>query len=507
MRRPVFALAAAALAALFTQAAAPQAGAQEPGRGGTLKVALGSTLSRLDPALTSSGDEYVYVHLVFNGLTRIDRDMTIKPDLAESWSASADRRTWTFRLRSGVTFQNGHRLDADDVVASMTRIVDPRTGSRVRSDLDMVTRVETLDPRTVRFTLSIPVAGFADILADRQFAIVPRDRLAALATAPVGTGPFVMRKWVAGNRMELARNPAYFEKGLPRLDGVELRIIPELAARQAALESGSIDILWNLPAGSAAQYGASTAVRVDSVPTPGWDGVILNNAIKPFNDVRVRQALAASIDKDALVELVLAGQGAPTHSPIPPGHPYYDSKLGYPAPDIARARRLLAEAGYPNGIDLTMQVPQEREQRVRLGLAVRDMVRAAGFRLTVERVKLASYTARVSGRQPIYVDGYFARPGIDSAVYPFFHSAGSWNSHLWHYDNARVDELLELARRTADEASRADLFREYQAIMEQTVPGIIAYAAPHMNGVRRTVQNFRSTPMAWLDLKEVWLAR
>ena len=302
------------------------------------------------------------------------------------------------------------------------------------------------------------------------------------------------------------RNPAYAEKGLPRLDAVQLRIIPAPAARLAALESGAIDILWNLPYDSVEKYRNSAAVRVDAVPTAAWDGVILNNTIKPFDDVRVRQALAATIDKDALVELVLFGQGAPTHSPIPPSHPYYDGKLGYPAPDIARARRLLAEAGYPHGLDLTLLVPQDREQRVRLGLAVRDMARPAGFRISVERVPLASYAARVSGRQPMYVDGYFARPSIDAAVDPFFQSGGSWNAHLWHYRNARVDELLDLARRTAEEPRRAELFREYQAIMQQTVPGIIAYAALHVNGARRSVQNFHSVPMQWLELKDVAVA-
>ena len=315
-----------------------------------------------------------------------------------------------------------------------------------------------------------------------------------------------MRNWQPGDRMELVKNPAYFEKGLPKLDGVQLRIIPEAAARLAALDSGAIDILWGLPYASVDRYKNSATVRVDSVPTATWDGVVLNNIIKPFDDVRVRQALSATLDKDVLVEIVLFGQGAPTHSPIPPSHPYFDSKLGFPAPDIARARRLLAEAGYPNGIDIALQVPQEREERVRLGVAVRDMAKAAGFRISIERVPLASYTANVSGKQSMYVDGYFARPTIDTSIYPFFHSNGSWNRQLWHYSNARVDELLDLARRTNDEARRADIFHEYQAIMDQTVPGIIAYSALHVNGVRKNVQNFHSTPMQWLELKEVWLA-
>ena len=243
----------------------------------------------------------------------------------------------------------------------------------------------------------------------------------------------------------------------------------------------------------------------DGAATATWDGVILNNERPPFNDVRVRQALAATIDHAALVELALFGQGAPTHSPIPPSHPYFNKALGFKKPDIARAKKLLAEAGFPDGFEVTMQVPQEREQRVRLGVAVRDMAKAAGIRINVERVPFASYAAQVAGKAQMYVDGYFARPTIDTALYPFYHSTGSWNRQLWLYKNARVDELLDLARRTNDEGKRKAIFDEFQQVVEETVPSIIPYSALHANGVRKEVENFHTTPMQWLELKEVSL--
>ena len=248
-------------------------------------------------------------------------------------------------------------------------------------------------------------------------------------------------------------------------------------------------------------------MRADGVATATWDGVILNNERAPFNDVRVRQALAATIDKDALVELALFGQGEPTHSPIPPSHPYFNKKLGFKKPDIALAKKLMADAGHPNGFEVTLQVPQEREQRVRLGVAVRDMARAAGIRINVERVPFASYAAQVAGKAQMYVDGYFARPTIDTAVYPFYHSSGSWNRQLWLYTDKRVDEILDTARKTNEEDKRKALFDEFQKIVDETVPSLIAYAAAHVNGVRKEVEGFHSTPMQWLELKEVTLKR
>jgi len=474
---------------------------------GTLTVAVGTTMSQIDPAKTTIGDEYVYVHLVFNGLTRIDHEMNVKPDLAESWTASKDLKTWIFKLRKDVKFHHGKTLDSGDVVATVTRILDPATGSRAQSNLTMVEKVEAIDPLTVKFTLKIPYAGFADIFADRQLRIVPKDRVANLSTQPIGTGPFMFKSWSPGDRMELVKYPDYFEKGFPKLDAVSIRIIPEAAARIAALESGAIDIVWNLPYEAVEKLKSSRSARVDSVPTPTWDGVILNNKRAPFNDVRVRQALALTIDKAALVELALFGQGAPTHSPIPPSHPYFNKTIGFKAPDIAQAKKLLAEAGYPNGFDVPMQVPQEREQRVRLGVAVRDMAKAAGIRINIERVPFASYSANVTGKAQMFVDGYFARPTVDTAIYPFFHSEGSWNAKLWLYKDERVDQLLDEARRTNADEKRKELFERYQLLMHETVPGIIAYSAAHVNGVRNEVVNFKSTPMQWLELKDVTVKR
>src|SRR5437763_14224773 len=472
---------------------------------GTLRVALGTTLSQLDPAKTTIGDEYVYVHLVFNGLSRIDPDMSVKPDLAESWTASDDLKTWTFKLRQGVKFHHGRVLDADDVVATMKRILDPATGSRARTSLSMVDNVSVVDAQMVKFDLNIPYAGFADIFADRQLRIVPRDKLDELSTHPIGTGPFKFKSWSPGDRLELVKNPDYFEKGLPQLDGVTLRIVPESAARMAALESGAVDIVWSMPYESVERFKNHSNVRTDGVSTPTWDGVILNNDRPPFNDVRVRQALALTIDKAAIVELALFGQADPTFSPIPPSHPYFNKSLKFIPPDIAKAKKFLAEAGYPNGFDVPMQVPQEREQRVRVGVAVRDMARAAGIRINIERVPFASYTANVAGKAQMYVDGYFARPTVDTAIHPFYHSQGSWNKQLWLSRDARLDQLLDDARKTNDEAARKAIFAKFQATVEETVPGITAYSAAPVNGRRQKVEGFKSTPMQWLELKSVSL--
>ena len=442
---------------------------------GTIRVAVGTTLNQLDPAKTTIGDEYIYVHLVFNGLTRIDRDLTVKPDLAVSWTASEDLKTWTFKLREGVKFHHGKTFDADDVLATMNRILDPATGSRARANLSMIEKIEAPDPQTVRFTLNIPYAGFPDIFGERQLRILAKDRIDAISEEPVGTGPFVFKSWSPGDRLELAKNPGYFEQGLPKLDGVTMRIIPEAAARLAALESGAIDILWNLPYEAVDKFKNHPNVRADGVATATWDGVILNNERAPSTmcacDRRSRRRSTRTPSSSSRCSARVSRPTARSRRAILISTRSSASR----SPTSPSRRSCWPTPVYPNGFEVTMQVPQEREQRVRLGVAVRDMARAAGIRINVERVPFASYAAQVAGKAQMYVDGYFARPTIDTAIYPFYHSSGSWNRQLWLYNDERVDEILDTARKTNDEDKRKALFDEFQKIVDETVPSIIAY--------------------------------
>ena len=305
----------------------------------------------------------------------------------------------------------------------------------MRSQYDMVESVTAPDAATVVFQLTIPYGGLADILTDRQVKIVPRNAT-ALATQPIGTGPFKFVSYTAGDRLVLARHANYFERGLPKLDGVELRIIPEMSVKIAALQAGDIEVLWDLPLEQVKTLSSRAELRVDSVPTASWDGAILNNEIPPFNDKRVRQAFHLAVDKKEVVELTLFGQGVDTISPIPPSHPFYAKDVVVPKADPAAARKLLAEAGHPNGIKLPIILPVGRPVRERLGVTLQQLAKAGGFDLQVQRLPYSSFNAEVSGKAPLYIDGFFARPTVDTSLFPFLRSKGSWNERLWHYSDA-----------------------------------------------------------------------
>jgi peptide/nickel transport system substrate-binding protein len=472
---------------------------------GVLKIAIGTDLNTLDPARTTLGEEYNYDVLVFNGLTQMTPQMKVEPDLATNWEASEDLKSWTFHLRKGVKFHNGREMVADDVVKSFERVLDPAVGSSARSSFTMIDKVTAVDASTVRFDLAFGYSGFADILTDRQVKIVPADKIADLPTAPIGTGPFMFVSYTPGDRLVLKRNPNYFEPGLPKLDGVEERIIPDMTVRIAALDAGDIDYIWDLPPDQVQKLKANPKLKVEKAPGASWDGAVLNNSIPPFNDVRVRRALYLAVSKPDLVNIVLFGFGAPTHSPISPNDPFFDKSIPIPKADPVAARKLLAEAGYPQGIKVPLVLPVGRPVRERLGITIAQLAKPAGFDFDMQRMPYARFTAEVSGKAPIYIDGFFARPNHDSAIYPLYYSKGSWNERLWHFKDAKVDELLDKARSTADPAQQKALYTAFQEEVNEQQPSYLAYALDFIVAYRADLKDHVVSPMRWVDLRTAYL--
>ena len=470
---------------------------------GTLTVAIGSSLNTLDPNVVRIGEEYVFNGLVYSGLVRLDANGEPQPDLATRWSTSPDLKKWTFELRHGVKFHSGREMEAADVVAMVKRVLDKATGSTARGNLAMVSDVSANGKYTVEFTLSQPYAGFADLFAEHQMKVAPREAFATLATKPDGTGPFKFESYTPGDRVVLVRNPDYYVKGEPKLDKVVLRIIPETAAQVVALRTGEIDLAWNVPPEMVSLLKSEPSIAIDTVATGAWDGLIMNNTSKPFNDPRVRKAVATALDKQALVDAVLLGRGTVTLSPIPASSQYFNSDIKPSRADPAAAKKLLAEAGYPDGFETTLYLPIGRPTRERLGIVASEALKAAGIKVNLQRVPWDQFNKEIEGKAPFYADGFFSRSTVDTALYPFYHSSGNWNEGLWHYKNAEVDRLLDQARATADPAERIKLYKQFQAAIQVDVPSVIAYNVNHTNAVNKKVHGFKSSPLLLLNLAPV----
>ena len=219
-----------------------------------------------------------------------------------------------------------------------------------------------------------------------------------------------------------------------------------MSVKIAALQAGDIDILWDLPLEQVKPLSGRAELTIDSVPTASWDGAILNNSIPPFNDMRVRRAFHLAVDKKDVVELTLFGQGVPTISPIPPSHPFFAKDVVVPKADPAGARKLLAEAGHPNGIKLPVILPVGRPVRERMGVTLQQLAKAGGFDLEVQRAAVFVVQCRGLGQGTVLHRRVFRPPDRRHLPIPFLHSKGSWNERLWHYSDEAVDRALDAAR-------------------------------------------------------------
>jgi peptide/nickel transport system substrate-binding protein len=495
-RRGALALGAAAVLSARTAAAA----------GSTLRVALAAGVGSLDPAkFRVGGMETNYAACVFNRLTRLDTAMQVQPDLATSWEASPDLKSWTFHLHPDVTFHNGRKCTADDVVFTYRRLQDKTVASVMRAFLSVVSDIEAVDPLTVRFTLSMPYADLPAVTSGFQAMILCETTLDTLTTRPIGTGPFRFVEYRPGDRMLLERNPDYFNAGVPKVDSIVLQVMPENTTAVAALESGSVDVVYNLPPEQVERLSHNPAVRVAETASGNWFGIIMHNQMKPFDDPRVRQAIIKLVDKSSFTDIATFGHGTPTVSPIPPTHPYFRKDL-LVAADIAGAKRLLAEAGLGDGLTLEMYIPGSSPPLERLATAFRDTAKQVGITVQLRIAPQDKFFAEMEGKVMFNADYFSGRPTPDLMLYAWYHSSGSWNNTLWHYSNSEVDRLLDEARGTTDTARQAKLYGRFQEIIAQDGPGCVVFVQNFACAVSQKVQNFTTLPLMLMDLSTTALA-
>ena len=471
----------------------------------TIRVAFPAPVATLDPAkFRVGGLEYNYALCVFNRLTSQDAKLQVQPELATSWDASEDLKTWTFHLRPDVKFHNGKAFDAQDVVFTYNRLKDKEVASVLRAPLDVVNSVEAVDSHTVRFTLGIPYADLPALTAGYQAMIVSPSVMDTLTTKPVGTGPFRFVDYRPGDQMVLERNPDYFVAGQPKLDRAILRIIPEYTAAVAGLESGALDLVYDLPAEHADRLKRSKVATVQEVPTGTWQGIVWHCGMKPFDDPRVREAFIKLLDKPMATEIATFGHGTPTVTPLPPTSPYFrkDIKL---TSDIPGAKKLLAEAGIAPGFAVEMFVPGSSPSMERLATAFRDAAKQVGIVVQLRVVPQDKFFAEMEGKVQLAVDNFFGRTTPDLMLYSWYHSTGSWNNTLWHYNNPEVDKLLEAARVTADKTEQAKLYGQFQGIVAKDGPGNVVYVQSFACGVSNKVQGFAPSPLMFVDISNVTL--
>jgi peptide/nickel transport system substrate-binding protein len=467
-----------------------------PKRGGTLRISVDQAVAKLNPLLTRVNPEYLVAELLYSALTRLKPDMTAEPDLAESWTNSPDLTEWTFVLRKGVLFHDGSPCTAADVVATFTAILDPKTGSPARQYIGPIAKVAAKDDSAVVFTLSSPYADLPVMLANTCAKIVPAAIVSAglvrLDREAVGTGPFKLVSFEPERLIVVTRNDAYYDKERPYLNRVEVAVYPDPTAEGSALIAGGSDLMLSVQPTEYARLEKASGVQALRVPSGQFCNVNMGCDQKPFSDVRVRQALALTVDRAAMVELVAEGYGTPGNdTPLNPAYHFF-SELPLKKPDIARAKALLAEAGHAGGLTATLIASDRPATRTQLGVALREMAKPAGFTINVQTMPHATYLDQVWKKGPFYVGFYNMQPTADAIFSLLYTSNAAWNETRWN--NAAFDKLVGDARAIIDEGKRRELYAEAQRLMNQDVPSIIPVFFDLLAAQRKWVEGYKLHP-------------
>ncbi|MCB9946375.1 MAG: ABC transporter substrate-binding protein [Rhodospirillaceae bacterium] len=447
-------LAAFAFGALAVFAAAP-ALAEE-----TLVIGMSLEPPHLDPTAGAAGaiDEVVYANL-FESLTRIDETGQVIPGLAESWTVSDDGLTYTFRLRQGVLFHDGTTFDADDVRFSLERAAAEDSVNAQKAFFTPIASIDTPAPDQVVVHLDHPVGLFLFTMGSGDAAIVAPESAASNTTNPVGTGPYRFAGRAEGDHVTLERNPDYHGPDSVFFDRVVFRFISDPAAQVAALLAGDVAAIPNIAAPEAmARFEADDRFAVDVGTTEGETILAVNHRRPPFDDVRVRRALAHAVDRQAIVDAAMFGYGTPIGSHFAPHNPAYVDLTGVYPHDPERARALLAEAGYPDGFEATIKLPPPSYAR-RGGEVIQAQLAEIGVRVTLEPVEWAQWLEQafrgfdydmtiVSHTEPLDI-GIYAR-GDD---------------YYFGYHSDAFDAVIAELDATADPDARNRLYDEAQRLL------------------------------------------
>lgn len=498
-------------------ALAPGTGtAGQPRSGGTLVYAAGADPDSLDPANTDSNPGEAIGRMMNNFLVRFDAKLNIKPDLATSWTQSKDGLTWTFKLRKGVKFHDGTPFNAEVVKYNFDRFLGPEKPLKSSLHTPIIKSVVVVDEHTVKFNLKVPFAFFLNNLAHSASAMVSpaahkrwgKD----LTLHPVGTGPFKFVEWVRGDRVVLVRNDDYYE-GKPRLDKIIVRTVREDSARVLGLEAGDYDLIVRIPPEEVPRLMSEGRVRIYAEQSNRALRISVNVTKKPFDDVRVRQALNYAVDKESIVKNIYQGLAAVIPTMVGPLNTGYAPVKGYPY-DPAKAKQLLAQAGYPDGFKTTLWTPKGRYLKdFELAQAVQQQLRAVGVQASLETFEWAAYLSAIrkpkdEAKHELYLIGWSPSTGEARwGIYPLTACAQAWpkGSNYSLYCNKDLDHLIDKAVAATSLKTRDALLRQAQELLVKDPEAIYLLATKETVGMSLKLHGVINSPLelVYVD-KDTW---
>lgn len=495
-----------ALAALSISLAlaGPAALAADIKPGGELRAALTGEPDVLDPATSSIYTGAQVYEGIFSKLIDMDPSGQFVGDLATAWK-QVDPKTWRFELVPNASFHNGEKFTSADVKYTFERILDPKTASAYAGLYSQIESVDASDPAVAVFHLKSPFGPFLTNLATNG-QIVNKKAIESgdPARNPVGTGPFEFVEWVQGDHITVKKNPNYFKPSLPYLDGVTFRFLPVDQSRIDALAAGELDWIDAVPLNQVPALKADSRFTYVTSPVAGIpDFLALNTRKPPFDDPKVRQAVALAISRADIRDVAYLGTGELGLEEVPTGSSWYDAEgLFGAAQDIAKAKALLAEAGHPDGLKVEYLGLPQYPELLKTGQVVRDQLKQVGIDMEIKPVDVSVwYDAFVSGNFSI-TSAYQERTIDPDNFYSLvIRSGGPINTT--GYSNPKVDALIDQAASSDDTAARKALYREIRGLVTADAPIVFAHYETLNYLMNTNVTGSEITPTLSLHMEKI----
>ncbi|HEY6983055.1 ABC transporter substrate-binding protein [Reyranella sp.] len=480
-------------------------------QGGTLTVGLELDIPGFDPLKVGVFDTAAEsaAALIFDTLTSLDDDGKAQPRLALSWSSSEDFKTWTFKLRPGVKFQDGTPFNAQAVVWNFNRQKDPKNNCRCAFYISFINSVEATDDLTVVYHLRDPSVNLPTLLTIQSSNNVIQSPSAIQAKGddynrnPVGTGPFIIKSWAAGDRMVLERNPNYWNKGHPYLDRVVLRPLPDSQSRFASLQSGEAQLVWadEYEADNIARARKDKNLKVLDYVGSGAAVYAFNTKVAPFDDVRVRQALVMALDRKKMSQALTNGLARPATNPYGDGSWVKCKDDGALPEDPAKARALLKEYGKP--VEFKMLVTATPRGRA-VGQVMQQLWKQVGAKMEIEQVDQATIVPRAFQRQFQLTPWRIVDlSDPDPQMYANFHTGSP--VALANYSDPELDKLLEHARVTADPAKRTEDYCAISRLINKEALWFWTFQNTYYAMAKANVKGIPKMHSGVIDVSDAWL--
>lgn len=451
------------------------------GESSELRIGLDVDAGTLDPRLARDTSAYRITNLIFDGLVQLDENLQPQPDLATSWD-NPDPTTWIFYLREDAKFHDGTPVTADDVIYTFQTLLDPDFKAPYRSLYTPIAKVESIDPQTVKFTLSEP---YAPLLSYMDMGIVPKhiaeQSEGDFAANPVGSGPFKFVKWDKNNQIVVEANPDYWG-GAPSIQKIVFKVVPDNTNRAQALESGDVDLIQSpLSPQDVKRLAGDDRFTTVEMTAAGFTYINLNTQDPILSDPKVRRALAMLVDQKTIIDTIYQGIDKPATSVLLPGSWAYTDAIKQPGYDPEEAVRLLNEAGWTDSdgdgildqggrkLSIVLATHSEDPNRIQVVEYLQNVLSQNGIDASTKVADWPSFSADVqAGNYQMALLGWLNLVDPDRAMYNQFHSGGGTN---WGaYDNPEVDQLLETGRTALNREERIQAYQGAARIIAEELP-------------------------------------